>query len=144
MRKCLMSMTSTSFQQQCSLWQNIYLITKSSSVSRRISVQANCRLIDTELFSISTWGDAVKKGYISMEGLLSSQDLCKSKWAASLKVHMEPLAYNISSPSSFAMLIEGHAVRSDSVFRLLSSLFQSAARSMYRMHMEPSHAGGTN
>lgn len=70
-----------------------------------------------------------------MEGLLSSRDLCKSKWAASLKVQMDPFMYNISSPPSFAVLIEGRAVRSASA---------TAAQAMYCVHMEPSHAGGTN
>lgn len=66
-------------QAEVPLWQNTYLITDSYNVARRLYVQANGGLIGTELFSISTGGDAVKKGYISMEGLFSSRDLCKSK-----------------------------------------------------------------
>lgn len=50
---------------------------KSSNVARRLNVQTNGRLIVTELFSISTGGEAVKKSYISVEGLFSSRDLCK-------------------------------------------------------------------
>ncbi len=61
------------------LCQNTYLITEPCNVARRLYVQENGGLIGTELFSISTGGDAVKKGYISMEGLFSSRDLCKSK-----------------------------------------------------------------
>lgn len=56
-----------------------YLIRKSSNVARRLYVQASVRLIGSELFSISNGGDAVKKCYISMEGLFSCRDLCKHK-----------------------------------------------------------------
>lgn len=73
---------------------------KKKRVSRNILVQVNGRLIGSELFNISTWGGAVKKGYISGQGLLSSRDLCKSKWAASVKVHVPPFMRSTPSPSS--------------------------------------------
>lgn len=69
--------------------------------SRSILVQVNGRLIGSELFNISTLGGAVKKGYISAQGLYSPRDLCKSKWAASVKVHAPPFMRSTSSPSSF-------------------------------------------
>lgn len=46
--------------------RNTHVITKSSNVARRLCIQANGRLIGTPLFTISTWGDAVKTGYISV------------------------------------------------------------------------------
>lgn len=119
-------------QKQCSLWHSTYLITKSSNVARRLYVQANGRLIGPELFSISTGGDAVKKSYISMEGLFSSWDLCKRKnglhhW----KFRWIHLCI-ISTPSSSAVLIEGHAVRSAFVFSMLS--FPFSPRLFLKLH----------
>lgn len=46
------------------------------NVARRLYAQTNGRLIGTELFSIGTGDDAVKKSYIS---LFSSRDLCERK-----------------------------------------------------------------
>lgn len=81
--------------------QNSHLIKKRKVSSLSILVQVNGRLIGSELFNISTSGGAVKKGYISAQGLYSSRDLCKSKWAASVKVHVPPFMRSTLSPSSF-------------------------------------------
>lgn len=84
---------------------------RQKKVSWSILVQVNGRLIGSELFNISTWGDAIKKGCISAQGLLSSRDLCESKWAASVKVHAPPSMRSTPSPLSFRRFCSPKAVR---------------------------------
>lgn len=117
-----------------SLWHITLLIRKSRNVARRLYVQTNGRLIGSELFSISTRGDAVKKHYISVEGLFSSWDLCKHKNGLHSEVQVNPFMYNISSPSPLAVVIRGHGDRSASVFHPLSSLFQTTAQALLYLH----------
>lgn len=83
-------------------------MTKPSNVARRLNVQTNGRLIVPELFSISTGGEAVKKSYQCGRSIFFPRPLQAYKWTSSLELQVDPFMY-ISSPSSSAVLTEGHA-----------------------------------